>query len=75
MVSWFGFAQPVLAANGLDPPGASQPMAPPSCAPAPRPAYSVLGHNVWANTGLTLMRDWDDARTQAVAERALEPIG
>ncbi|MEC5151127.1 dTDP-4-dehydrorhamnose reductase [Cryobacterium psychrotolerans] len=50
-------------------------MAPPSCAPAPRPAYSVLGHNVWANTGLTLMRDWDDARTQAVAERALEPIG
>jgi dTDP-4-dehydrorhamnose reductase len=33
--------------------------------PAPRPAYSVLGHDGWARAGLAPMRAWDDALAEA----------
>jgi hypothetical protein len=39
--------------------------------PAPRPAYSVLGHDAWANTGLSPMRDWREALDEAFETGAL----
>lgn len=36
--------------------------------PAHRPAYSVLGHDRWAQQGLAPMRDWDHALTEALPE-------
>ena len=35
--------------------------------PAPRPAYSVLGHDEWARIGLAPMRDWHAAISAAMA--------
>ncbi len=40
-------------------------------APAPRPAYSVLGHDAWAAAGLAPIRSWDDALREAAATTAL----
>jgi dTDP-4-dehydrorhamnose reductase len=72
VTSWFGFAQAVLAANGLDPARVLPTDGASFVRPAPRPAYSVLGHDRWAAAGLTPMRDWHEALTQAVAQGALE---
>ena len=36
--------------------------------PAPRPAYSVLGHDAWAAAGIPEMRDWREALTAAFAD-------
>jgi dTDP-4-dehydrorhamnose reductase len=33
--------------------------------PAPRPAYSVLGHDGWARVGLAPLRDWREALADA----------
>lgn len=33
--------------------------------PAPRPAYSVLGHRAWANSGIEPIGDWRDALRRA----------
>ncbi|MGA1146658.1 MAG: sugar nucleotide-binding protein, partial [Candidatus Nanopelagicales bacterium] len=34
--------------------------------PAPRPAYSVLGHERWADVGLAPMREWRSALGEAL---------
>jgi dTDP-4-dehydrorhamnose reductase len=69
--SWFDFAQAVFALNGLDP---ERVLATDSAAfvrPAPRPSYSVLGHDAWAAAGLEPMRPWADALAEAQASGAL----
>jgi hypothetical protein len=33
--------------------------------PAPRPAYSVLGHDAWAASGIPPIGDWRDALRRA----------
>jgi hypothetical protein len=42
--------------------------------PAPRPAYSVLGHDAWARTGLAPMRDWREALHDAARAGATDPV-
>ncbi len=37
--------------------------------PAPRPAWSVLGHDRWAEVGLSPLRRWDDALREAMESR------
>lgn len=58
-VTWHGLAQAVFAEAGLDP----QRVRPVSSGafprPAPRPSYSVLGHERWAKAGLPVMAPWD----------------
>lgn len=63
--SWFGLAQEVFRLLGADP-GRVRPV--PTSAmprPAPRPAYSVLGHDAWARAALPAMGDWRPALRQA----------
>lgn len=69
--SWFDFAREVLASQGLDPDRITPTDSAAFERPAPRPAYSVLGHDRWAVAGLTPLRDWRDALSAAVAAGAL----
>lgn len=63
--SWFGFARAVLEEAGLDPERITTTNSSAFVRPAPRPAYSVLGHDAWARAGLEPMRDWREALTAA----------
>ncbi|UOE44479.1 dTDP-4-dehydrorhamnose reductase [Agromyces larvae] len=71
--SWFGFARAVLEAAGLDPERITPTDSSSFVRPAPRPAYSVLGHDAWASAGLAPMRDWRDA-LHAAATAGVFPL-
>ncbi|GAA4225284.1 dTDP-4-dehydrorhamnose reductase [Streptosporangium album] len=59
--SWYGFAREIFTLVGADP-GRVTPVSTKEFArPAPRPAYSVLGHERWSRAGLPPMRDWREA--------------
>jgi dTDP-4-dehydrorhamnose reductase len=68
-VSWFGFAQAVVAAAGRDPaivrPIATAELDPPR--PAPRPANSVLDNSVLRSSGIPLLRDFGEPLAELVA--------
>lgn len=70
-VSWYGFARAVLEEAGLDPERITPTDSSAFVRPAPRPAYSVLGHDGWAAAGLAPMRDWRDALHAAAAAGVL----
>ncbi len=65
--SWFGFARAVYEQMGLDPDRVLPTDGSSFVRPAPRPAYSVLGHDGWARAGLPPLRDWREALDAAVA--------
>lgn len=63
--TWFGLTQEIFRLLGTDP-GRVRPTT--SAAfrrPAPRPGYSVLGHDRWAAAGIEPIRAWRDALTEA----------
>jgi dTDP-4-dehydrorhamnose reductase len=65
--TWCGFASEIfrrLSAAGTVTPitTAEYPV------PAPRPAYSVLGHDAWRSAGLQPIGDWRDALDRAFPE-------
>jgi dTDP-4-dehydrorhamnose reductase len=64
--TWFGLAREVFRLVGADP-GRVTPM--PSTElnrPAPRPGYSVLGHQAWARAGLGPFEDWRAALSREI---------
>jgi len=65
-VSWFGFTQEIFRLIGADPSRVHPVTSEQFVRPAPRPAYSVLGHDRWAEVGLTEMRDWRAAIAEAI---------
>ncbi|GAB2452159.1 dTDP-4-dehydrorhamnose reductase [Conyzicola lurida] len=69
--SWFDFAGAVFAGAGLDAARVKPTDSSAFVRPAPRPAYSVLGHDAWSAAGLSPMRDWRTALTEAFATGAL----
>ena len=71
--SWFEFARATFELAGLDPERVLPTDAASFVRPAPRPAYSVLGHDAWARAGLPEPRPWREALAEAIAERALDP--
>ena len=71
--NWFGFAKAVFASAALDPERVLPTDGSKFVRPAPRPAYSVLGHDAWAAAGLTPMRPWTEALTDAASHGAFDP--
>lgn len=71
--TWFGLARAVFAKLGADP-GRVRPVDSSAMArPAPRPAYSVLGHGRWHGTGVEPIQDWRLALDQALPVIAAKP--
>lgn len=65
--TWFEFARAVLEASGLDPDRITPTDSGAFVRPAPRPSYSVLGHDAWAAAGIAEMRPWREALEAAVS--------
>jgi dTDP-4-dehydrorhamnose reductase len=71
IASWYDFARAVFTAGGLDPERVLPTDGSQFVRPAPRPAYSVLGHEAWQSAGLEPMRDWTQALNEAAAAGVL----
>jgi dTDP-4-dehydrorhamnose reductase len=56
--TWFGLAREVFSLLGADPLRVTATTTSMMGRPAPRPAYSVLGHDCWARAGLAPLDDW-----------------
>ncbi len=69
--TWFEFARTVLEDSGLDPERITPTDSSAFVRPAPRPSYSVLGHDAWAAAGLAPMRPWREALADAIATGAV----
>jgi len=67
-VSWHGFAQAVVASAGLDPAVAAPTTSEAFVRPAPRPAYSVLGHDALRAAGVAPIGPWEDRWAAAAGE-------
>jgi dTDP-4-dehydrorhamnose reductase len=67
-VTWFGFAEEIFRLAGIDPARVRAVTSAEFIRPAPRPAYSVLGHDRWTAVGMMPMRDWRPALADAMAQ-------
>jgi dTDP-4-dehydrorhamnose reductase len=63
--TWFGLARAVYARAGADPALVTPTTSAAYQRPAPRPAYSVLGHDAWPASGIEPLGDWRDALERA----------
>ncbi len=67
--TWFDLARDVFALTGVDParvrpvPTTAYPR------PAPRPAWSLLGHDAWGSAGIEPIGDWRDRLAAFAAQR------
>jgi dTDP-4-dehydrorhamnose reductase len=64
--TWFGFTQEIFRLLGHDPARVLPTTSDAFVRPAPRPAYSVLGHEAWRSAGLSAPADWRQALTEAL---------
>jgi dTDP-4-dehydrorhamnose reductase len=64
--TWFGLARAVFRELGHDPRRVRPVASSAFPRPAPRPAYSVLGHGRWPQAGLSPMRGWGAALAAAM---------
>ena len=63
--SWFDLARAVFEELGLDPQRVQPTTSEAFTRPAPRPAYSVLSHDMWAAAGLEPLPHWREALHRA----------
>jgi len=63
--TWFGFTREIFRLLGADPERVRPTTSAAFQRPAPRPSYSVLGHEGWARTGIEPIRDWREALAEA----------
>ncbi|MBO0868677.1 MAG: dTDP-4-dehydrorhamnose reductase [Micromonosporaceae bacterium] len=64
--TWYGLARAVFAGAGLDPDRVRPTTSDRYPRPAPRPAYSVLGHGRWAAVGLAPQPAWEEQLAAAL---------
>ena len=67
-VSWFEFTREIFRLAGADPARVLPTDSATFVRPAPRPAYSVLGHDRWAEIGMAPMRAWQEALVDAFGD-------
>lgn len=63
--TWYGFTREIFRLLGADPERVRPTTSAAFVRPAPRPAYSVLGHDRWAAAGIEPIRDWRPALAEA----------
>lgn len=63
--TWFGYTRAIFEQLGADPERVRPTTSAAFARPAPRPAYSVLGHDRWAKAGIEPIRDWREALAEA----------
>ena len=68
VTSWFEFARAIMEEIGEDPERILPTDSSSYAQLAPRPAYSVLGHDGWERIGMQPMRDWRVALHEAIPE-------
>lgn len=59
--TWFGLTREIFRLLGADPERVRPTTTEKFPRPAPRPAYSVLGHRRWAEVGIPPIRHWQEA--------------
>jgi len=64
--TWLDVAREVFGMLGADPARVRAASGSPYARPAPRPSYSVLGHDAWAAVGVEPIGDWRLALRQAL---------
>lgn len=69
--TWFSLTQALFRVLGLDPATVQPTTTDAFPRPAPRPAYSVLGHDAWQRVGVEPIRDW----RAAIAASAPQVVG
>jgi dTDP-4-dehydrorhamnose reductase len=72
--TWFVFARELFTRAGLDPDRVKPTTSAAFVRPAPRPAYSVLGHAAWTRAGLDTPRPWRDALDAAFTDGAFADL-
>jgi dTDP-4-dehydrorhamnose reductase len=72
--TWYGLARAVFAEAGLDPERVRPTTSDAFPLPAPRPSYSVLGHERWAAAGLVPMAPWQESLGQALSRPAFASL-
>jgi dTDP-4-dehydrorhamnose reductase len=68
--TWFGFARAIFTELGLDPERVKPTNTYAFPRPAPRPSYSVLGHEAWRGAALDPLPSWRTSLTKAMPEVA-----
>jgi dTDP-4-dehydrorhamnose reductase len=63
--TWFGLTREIFRLLGADPERVRPTTSDAYVRPAPRPAYSVLGHDRWPTAGIEPIRDWREALHEA----------
>ena len=66
--SWFGLTQRIFEMIGADPNRVLPTTTESFPRPAPRPAFSVLGHDKWKSVGMNPIRAWDEALAAALED-------
>ena len=64
--TWHGFTQEIFRLMGLDPARVEPTTTDAFPRPAPRPAYSVLGHESWQMARLEPLPDWRESLAKAL---------
>jgi len=72
--TWFVFAQELFRRAGLDPQRVLPTTSADFVRPAPRPAYSVLGHTAWTLAALDVPRTWREALDDAFDDGAFADL-
>jgi dTDP-4-dehydrorhamnose reductase len=66
MATWFDLARETFQLVGADPDRVRPTTSADFVRPAPRPAFSVLGHDRWRRAGIAPIRDWRIALADAI---------